>query len=277
MTKGTHWLRGVLTMRVCLAMGVLAISFQGAASETLAMIQVPREALRYQAEFRRIQGAGSPQSMEKLFNMGERVRKAFLSRRNRALLEAARVEAMTDPRAQTALDKLVENLTHRRPGYRIGQGAELFYDDADADVYLALAEQHGQEIDRDFFTRYQASFPRGESWPAHEEQQTDISSCTRYGSPEFVGHHARWQGFLTKHPRGFYADKARTYLANHFDVTRRCSCDSKAATLTGLETLELALQPGKLKDSVATEIRQRTGDPDNKAYYYRYDGRCQAG
>lgn len=235
-------------------------------------IQLPQATSLYQSEFKRIKGSTATESLEGLFRMGEQAKEAFLLA-NAQHLEAAQAEALEDNHARSDLDKFTVKLTRMTPGYRITQGAELFYYEVDAKAFMALAKLRGDKLDQDFFTRYQASFPESETWPAHEEQQTDISSCTKYGSKAFTGHYQRWQAFLSTHPSGFYADKAKVFL-ERFDVTQRCSCDNRAATLSGLRNLEKAVPPGPLKNQVGAEIKKRSTDKEGA---YDYDAQCREG
>ena len=106
-------------------------------------------------------------------------------------------------------------------------GAFIFREESvfvlpDPDFFVDLAAAHGDDADRAFFGAYKATYPPG-CWPVYDEQQTDYSGCTRFGSMALVDTYGSWADFRRRYP-GRYASDAGQELEDVLEELTRSTC-----------------------------------------------------
>lgn len=242
-------------LRFLIILLLIAFSFNANAKEDyLKQLKIPNELKIYSKAYKDAQNSMQPQPIENIYKLGEEAKAAFFANNSDELIS----NIVWDE--GDAREKFEKKMAQLVPGYQIQQGAELFYYETDSKAFLELAKKSGREKDIEFFKFYNQNFPNGEIWPSYVEQQTDITACTKYGSPEYLEFYKSWSGFIEKYPEGYYSDLAKKYLSG-FDVSSRCSCDSKEASIIGLETLATIIRDVEIERSLKTEIQKRKNMP----------------
>lgn len=244
-----------------------------AGDEYLRQLKIPDEITAYSKAYEKAQKTDKPQSIENIFKLGEQAKEAFFAANDSELISnivwSEEGQKVNDQREQ--FEKKMAVLV---PGYQIRQGAELFYYDIDSEEFMELANKHGTEIDKHFFNLYRKSFPNSETWPVYVEQQSDITSCTKYGSPEYLGFYTDWQSFIEHSPKSYYAEIAQKYL-NDFNIDAACSCDSKKSSIKGLENLLAIVDNNDTKKMISSAIEKRKAPPSSSdEVSYAYNREC---
>lgn len=123
---------------------------------------------------------------------------------------------------------------------------EVLFARPDPTFFADLAQRKGSKADQAFFAALALTRPDG-VWAVYVDQQTDVTGCTRFDSPELIAAYRAWIGFAADHP-GAYATEVATEVHGMEDViaTDTCACGTQQAVTTGLEAIVAAFPDREL-------------------------------
>lgn len=106
---------------------------------------------------------------------------------------------------------------------------EIVFVEPNADFFVALAKDRGDEEDKAFFSLYKETFAEG---PAYRRQMTDSSACTRFGDMILVDLLKKWRTFAGKYPRRYSSESTQAISDMDGEFSQgTCACGEKGPVL----------------------------------------------
>jgi hypothetical protein len=114
---------------------------------------------------------------------------------------------------------------------------EVVFVEPDIDYFVNLATTRGDRADKAFFAAMKMTYPES-IWPVYEEQLTDYSGCTRFGSGDLVRTYAVWSEFQSRYPDRYNHGAAEQWESIRRELTDgTCACDDGTSVKGELDEL----------------------------------------
>lgn len=205
---------------------------------------------RYSVALRKYERQKGRSSAEKVFDKGEAV-----------AVKIREMEALNDE------DYL--RLQKKMRGYDINR-EEILFIEADAVFFKALSKKHGTRADVMFFDLIKRVKPDN-VWAAYVEQQTDVTSCTRYGKGLLTGLYGSLLKYRKTFPSAYKVsiNDELTEIVDHFSDSG-CACGNKASVVKEFRMFIKAYPSDRHTPSIRKnlEVFRKAGD-------FRFN--CQSG
>ena len=130
---------------------------------------------------------------------------------------------------------------------------EIIFARPDVDFWSSLARKNGDSADKAFFSALKKTYPNS-VWPVYNEQQTDVTGCTRFGSLSLVKTYGIWKHFRAAfHNRYKSFVEAESEAVTEEIATSTCACGKLAGARKEI-TEFLRLYP---KSPVTKRLKER--------------------
>lgn len=141
----------------------------------------------------------------------------------------------------------------------------------DNDFWIKLAATKGYDADKAFFAAFYKTYP-DDVWPVYNEQQTDVTGCTRFGSLSLVSTYRLWTKFKVKFGSRYGSAVKVEVDAVLEELTQStCACGTKAQFKRELEEFNRAFPKSPVRSKIDKRLRDlRLGRSEVRAS-------CQSG
>jgi hypothetical protein len=187
------------------------------------------------------------------------------------LAAANKLQEQLSERDEEAPAKSKAPINTKLEGFAVGTGEALYAVPKPA-FFLALAQKKGTPEDIAFFENLQRTFAEDPAWPVFIEQQTDISGCTLYNSPELIAVYRGWSEFAAKYPNAYPEQVVKELTRIHEAMTQEgCACEKAEGVTAGFEAFLKAFPKAPIAGQVKSQLEALKAGKGN----IRFE--CQSG